>query len=245
MSEAIANISDDASASVEMIAPLDVAATEIQEIKAKPNQDCKQKIAMIPTVLFELYRVMVSSFLILFVPQKCDDHVCELSENFVFENGKYATGVIFNFITMAGFIGLYYLEVKRENRLITYLEVSADKANDNTSVGNALKLLAVDKKDSILYLDKCYQKWGYTMLFVFCVNAIMSGFVVYDYYLANQTTSAFITNILFVVTKLIDIYSIANTEQNVFYSAYLKDRIQYNDVDPDKKVLLIENTPQV
>lgn len=146
---------------------------------------------------------------------------------------------------MAGFIGLYYLEVKRENRLITYLEVSADKANDNTSVGNALKLLEVDKRDSILYLDKCYQKWGYTMLFVFCVNAIMSGFVIYDYYLANQTTSAFITNILFVVTKLVDIYSIANTEQNVFYSAYLKDRIQYNDVDPDKKALLIENTPQV
>ena len=38
------------------------------------------------------------------------------------------------------------------------------------------------------------------------------------------------------VTKLGDIYATANTEKNVFYSAYLKGKIQYNDVDPDKKV---------
>ena len=66
----------------------------------------------------------------------------------------------------------------------------------------------------------------------------MSGFVVFDYYLDNQTTSTYITNILFMVTKLGDIYATANTEKNVFYSAYLKGKIQYNDVDPDKKVVL-------
>ena len=44
------------------------------------------------------------------------------------------------------------------------------------------------------------------------------------------------------VTKLGDIYATANTEKNVFYSAYLKGKIQYNDVDPDKKVgLTIED----
>ena len=73
-------------------------------------------------------------------------------------------------------------------------------------------------------------------------NTILSGFVVFDYYLDNQTTSTYITNILFMVTKLGDIYATANTEKNVFYSAYLKGKIQYNDVDPDKKVgLTIED----
>jgi hypothetical protein len=67
-------------------------------------------------------------------------------------------------------------------------------------------------------------------------NAILSGFVVSDYYLDKQTTSTFVTNILFIITKLIDIYTVANTEENIFYSAYLKGRIQYNDVDPDKRV---------
>ena len=35
-----------------------------------------------------------------------------------------------------------------------------------------------------------------------------------------------------------DVYSNVNTEKNVFYSAYLKGKIQYNDVDPDKANLL-------
>jgi hypothetical protein len=71
---------------------------------------------------------------------------------------------------------------------------------------------------------------------MFVANAILSGFVISDYYLDNQTTSTFVTNILFIITKLIDIYTAVNTEENVFYSAYLKGRIQYNDVDPDKKI---------
>ena len=42
------------------------------------------------------------------------------------------------------------------------------------------------------------------------------------------------------VTKLADVHSNVNTEKNVFYSAYLKGKVQYNDVDPDK-LLKIEN----
>jgi hypothetical protein len=36
------------------------------------------------------------------------------------------------------------------------------------------------------------------------------------------------------VSKLGDVYVTVNTEQNIFYSAYLKGKIQYNGVDPDK-----------
>ena len=201
------------------------------------SQDFSQKIGIAPVVIFELYRVLISSCLILFVPQKCDDHVCDFKENLVFENGKYTTGVVFNFITFASFLALYFVEVKRENILINYLEVSTNVASDNISVGKTLELLPKEKKASILYLDKCYQRGGFFMLFLFVANAILSGFVVSDYYLDKQTTSTFVTNILFIITKLIDIYTAANTEENIFYSAYLKGRIQYNDVDPDKKIV--------
>jgi hypothetical protein len=71
---------------------------------------------------------------------------------------------------------------------------------------------------------------------MFIVNTILSGFVVYEYYLDSQTTSTYITNILFMVTKLADVYANVNTEKNVFYSAYMKGKIQYNDVDPNKIV---------
>jgi hypothetical protein len=42
------------------------------------------------------------------------------------------------------------------------------------------------------------------------------------------------TNVLFLAGKLLDTNALANTEENIFYSAYLKDRVQYNYVDPDK-----------
>ena len=202
------------------------------------NQDLMQKIGMVPTVLMELYKVMVSSFLILFVPQKCGDHVCSLNENMVVENDLYTTGLVINFITMFSFVVFYFIEVKRENRLISYLDVNSTKASDNDSVGKVLEILPNDKKDNIIQLDKHYQRVGWFVLSMFMLNTIISGFVVYEYYLDNQTTSTYITNILFMVTKLGDIYTITNTEQNIFYSAYLKNKLQYNDVDPDKKLCL-------
>jgi hypothetical protein len=205
------------------------------------SQDFSQKIGIIPTVAFEIYRVVISTCLILFVPQKCDDHVCELKENLVLENQKYSAGVVINFITLASFLALYFVEVRRENTLINYLEVSANVASDNISVGKTLELLPKDKQAIIHYLDKCYQRGGFFIIFLFLTNAILSGFVVSDYYLDKQTTSTFVTNILFIITKLIDIYTVANTEDNIFYSAYLKGRIQYNDVDPDKRAPQITN----
>lgn len=206
------------------------------------NQDFMQKVGMTPVVALEMYRVIVSSFLVLFVPQKCDDHVCTLSENMVLEHDLYNAGLVFNFLTMAAFLAMYTLEVKRENRLITYLEVNKTVASDNNSVGIVLNKLPVDKRDSIWELDKYYIYSGWTAIVMFIINTILSGFVVYEYYLDSQTTSTYITNILFMVTKLADVYSNVNTEKNVFYSAYLKGKIQYNDVDPDKANLLrIEN----
>ena len=202
------------------------------------NQDLMQKIGMVPTVLMELYKVMVSSFLILFVPQKCGDHVCSLNENMVVENDLYTAGLVINFITMFSFLVFYFIEVKRENRLISYLEVNPSKASDNDSVGKVLEILPIIKRENIIQLDKQYQRVGWFVLGMFMLNTIISGFVVYEYYLDNQTTSTYITNILFMVTKLGDIYAITNTEQNIFYSAYLKNKLQYNDVDPDKKLCL-------
>ena len=38
--------------------------------------------------------------------------------------------------------------------------------------------------------------------------------------------------------KIFNVNNILNTDENVFFSAFLKKNIQYNDVDPDK----IENT---
>ena len=213
--------------------------TRIDKIyKVLNDQDNIQKMTVATTVILEMYRVMVSSLLVLFVPQKCDDHVCSMHENMVWMDDLYNSGLVVNFITMFSFIIMYYYEVKRENKLITYLEVNKNVASDNETVGRVLEGLSIDKKESIIYFDTAYQRVGYFVLLMFSFNTILSGFVVYEYYLDNQTTSTFITNILFMITKLADIYSTVNTERNIFYSAYMKGKVQFNDVDPNKKLLI-------
>ena len=53
-------------------------------------------------------------------------------------------------------------------------------------------------------------------------------------YLDSKTLTVYLTNLLFMGSKVSDVFSTVNTKKNVFYSAYLKNKVQFNDVDPDK-----------
>ena len=202
------------------------------------NQDFQQKLNAGLSIFAELYKVMVSSLLILFIPQKCGDHVCSYEENLATENHTYTSGIIVNFITLFTFVILYVIEIKRENRLITYLEVNLEKPFDNASVGKAMDHLPLDRKEAILYLDRIYQQIGQVTILMFLLNTVLSGIIIYQYYLDTQTTTTYITNILFITTKMYDVFVNVSTDQNIFYSAYLKTKVQYNDVDPNKKIVI-------
>ena len=215
---------------------------DLDHIKAEPktsileDQDFKQKMGMTATVLLELYRVLAASMLILFVPQLCDDHVCSFEENA--QTGVdplYNAGFTMNCLTLAAFVFMYYAESGRERKLIAYMDVNPKEPCDNQSVGNLLVTLPDNKRETILFYDKLYCRTGYLALTCFVVNTILSGFVVYKYYLDDKTTSTFITSVLFMITKMADVYSTVKTEKNVFYSAYLKGKVQYNDLDANKK----------
>jgi len=218
-------------------------------VEPKPSiledQDFKQKLGMTATVAAEMYRVLAASMLILFVPQLCDDHVCSFKENA--QTGVdplYNAGFTMNCLTLAAFIFMYYAESGRERKLIAYMDVNPKERCDNESVGQLLVTLPDTKRETILFYDKLYCRTGYLALTCFVVNTILSGLVVYKYYLDDKTTTTFITSVLFMIQKMADVYVTVNTERNVFYSAYLKGKIQYNDVDKDKKMApTIEMTP--
>jgi hypothetical protein len=172
----------------------------------------------------------------MFVPQKCGDEICGLTENLYNPAPLYKTTGVFNGLTFLAFLILYSIEVKRENKMITYLHVNDENANDNDAVGEALENLPLTKKNQILHLDQYYQKSSYFAFGFFSINTILSAFVVFNHYLDNKTFTVFLTNILFMILKLKETYAIANTEKNIFYSAYLTNKVQFNDVDPDKVV---------
>lgn len=236
---------------LDLVAPTEVAPVEqvitpvkivkspgcFDKITAKlSDQDFTQKMNVYISFIFELYRVVMGSFLILFVPQKCGEDSCTIFQpvNAGVRLNDAAFGV--NILTFCLFLGMYYAEIKRETQMITYLHVNTEEPCDNDAVGEALCKLPEEKKLSILRWDKLYLRSGQFALVGFIANAVLSSIAIYDNFLDGKTTSSLITNILFMLLKIHETQSITNTDQNIFYSAYLNERVQFNDVDPDKVV---------
>jgi hypothetical protein len=126
---------------------------------------------------------------------------------------------------------MYVIEIWRENRLIKYLDVNPNMPNDCDYIANIMNILPTDKKEKILNGNTYYMYIAFTTILIYIINAIISGIIINHAYLSNQTYATFITYVIFMITKLTNSYGVVNTEDNVFYSAYLKTNVQFNDID--------------
>jgi len=224
-------MSEKATTQVVRRSSIDELAENIQVTMS--DQDFKQKSAVYIGFLLELYRVIMGSMLVIFVPQSCGDHICGMFENNTVVPEVYTTAIVMNAYSLVCFLIMYIVEIKRENRLISYLEVDKHLPFDNDSIEDALVKLPDDKHASILAYDGYYLHSGYLALSAFVLNAGISGYVVFVNYLDDKTMTVYLTNILFMALKVKETYDIVNTKKNIFYSAYLTDRIQFNAVDKD------------
>ena len=201
------------------------------------NEDLYQRISVLINILFEFYRVISCSLLIIFIPQKCNnDKICTINDKMKWNSMFYGISLAYNFVTLFIFCFLYFLEMRRENVLIKYLDVNPGLPYNKADVEKLLELIPVNKKQKLLYVHNYYQKYANIMIYVYIVNAVLSVIVVTKYRIPNQTISTFITYILFVLIKLNNVYSIANTEEYTFYSAYLTTNMQFNDIDNKYKL---------
>ena len=78
-----------------------------------------------------------------------------------------------------------------------------------------------------------YDGIGKFCIVIFIVNSILSGMSLYNRQLESKTLTVYLTNVLFTATKLGNIQSIVYTDPNIFYSAYMTRKVQYNDIDPN------------
>jgi hypothetical protein len=208
-------------------------------IKIK-NQNIYQKINGSINILLEFMRVITCSLLILFIPQKCGNDICSVKERMKWDSIFYSISLFFNFLTLLYFFCFYFLEIRRENVLIKYLDVNPEAPYDKKYVEKILEILPMNKKEKIIYTHKLYKKYANFLISLCTINIILSGFAISDYSIPNQTTSTFITYILFLLSKLNNVYSTASTENFIFNSAYLSTNVQFNDVDKKYKEITNE-----
>ena len=205
------------------------------------NQDSQQRSSYAVVLLFELYRTLVASLLLVFTPQMCGEHACSYRDNMSIDDipskiqkNLYIAGLFFNYATLAAFIGLYFVEVIREERLLRYLECNPKVKSDNETCGKVLAMLPGRELYELRESQKAYFGFGIAVAILFVTNSVLSAIILAQYSAGSITVSTFVTNVLFMFTKIATLFTNTMAPENVLYSAYLTQMVQYNALDPDE-----------
>ena len=126
---------------------------------------------------------------------------------------------------------MYAIESQREKYLIDHLDTSLDYANDDDEVRKRVDFLSPHVQGNIRSLSLWYQRVGYLAALFYVANVVISGICISDYVVSSQTWSTFATNCLAVLFKIMDVYATVSTTEHIFLSAYLKTKVQFNDID--------------
>lgn len=180
--------------------------------------------------LFEVYRAVISSFLTVFVPQRCPDgHICSLYDNVVPRDQLETIAIGFNAFMAAYFCMLFLVEATRERRIQAYLAISKEAPTSKKHLIDLMCNMDHEERTELLRINNSYRLTGIYMMVFFFVNSGLSWAVVYKNYLDNSTFITFTTNALFMINKLYGVLKITSSGEYNIYSAYLNDNLVYNE----------------
>lgn len=194
----------------------------------------KSKIFTAAVVVLDMYRVGTGSLLVIFVPGVCGGRACLPIDNWNNGDLLYRVGAACNLLTLLTFAALYAAEIRRENRLSTYLKSNPELPTDPEDVGKVIQRLTDTRRTRLLTLNTQYQRIGYITIAMYVINTVISAAIIFTGYMNDKGPVLLVTNTLLIGGKLYDIYRTVNTEPNVFLSAYINHKLQFNDVVPTK-----------
>ena len=212
------------------------------------DEDMKQRFKVAGTFFLQIYKVTTGTMLSLFIPQKCDDHICSLKENYENADVYHKMTFYWNALTMLLFFSYYMIELKREEWAIKFLDIDNDKPD------NSLKEIIktdpqLDKKMDQLNL--LYLRTLGTTCFFYGINLAITVKMIKDTYYSSSTLSCFISFSLLVLMKLYNslIVALESVKNDKMMGAYMCEFVSFNVLDKDyiasKQVLLEDSEKQV
>jgi len=204
----------------------------------KLSTDTQQKIMTAFLMCIEFYKILMGSFLIIFVPQMCskDDtdvkEVCSMSDNISSDDQLKQVALYTNGLTFLTFVFLYVVEMKRENWCIEYLDIDESKPNNN--LDSEIEEYPNIKKE-MSSINLTYFRLVLVTCFMSMCNSIYSiSVIVLDHNNAPTFTSL-MSFLLFLGIKLFWSLSIAwsSLHEERAFSAYLTINRTYNKIDED------------
>jgi hypothetical protein len=187
-----------------------------------------QKITIVVVSCFEAYRTVISSFLIVFVPQICEHGSCTILQNLLPTDNLEVVAISVNTFMAFYFCGLFAIERIRETTIKTYLIADKSAATDKEYLNQMLSNMNDIERNKILWINRLYRKISQFLLLLFFINAGISCVVIRKNYLNNTTVTVFITNTLFMINRIHKALKISSSGEYNIYSAYLSDSLLYN-----------------
>ena len=208
------------------------------------TEDHKELITSWGTTILDSYKILVACLLSVFVPQYCPENgTCTLSENFSNLTIFNAFVLAFNFLTLALFVHLYYLQTKRETYFITHLDSSSDQAFNSleTNLKEYPRIFGRVKDHNANF----FLSVKITTI-AFYLNVLFSSILVcYFYYNGMRTVTTLLANVLLASGKLYATWGLLNSKKHVLALSALRSYpVSYNVIDDDYKTSKgIELTP--
>ena len=196
------------------------------------SEDSKQRIKVVGLFFLQSYKILTGTMLSLFIPQKCDDKMCSLKENYENDNLYHKIVFYWNAFSMILFILSYGVELRREEWCVKYLDI------DNNYPDNSLKKIIIKEPELDKKMDKL-NKYYYNILLItfisYMINMGISLKLLNDNYHSNSTVSCFISFTLLVLMKLYNsgIVAYQSVKNDKMMSAYMREFVSFNVLDDD------------
>ena len=191
------------------------------------------------TVLFAFhgFKTAAASLLALFIHQACaGGTVCTLRDNLTDLTVFNIVVVAFNFATLLAFMGMYALEMHKENWSYANFDVDADLPTTHLQK----ELVAYPMlRARLMRLNQYYCRYAIVLVAMNVLNVTASSVLVSQYYGGFKSVTGMISSVCLVSDKLYTCLhmSLRSMRLDLPYSAYMTDYVIFNAVDKKHKAM--------
>jgi hypothetical protein len=214
----------------------------------KVDQDLKERLKIGALWIFQSYKVIMGSLLILFVPQKCEelvdssgstgideyqDVICSVSDNLNKKDDLFHDITLgFNFLCVGLFLITYVVELRRENWCVKHFDINHDFPDNHLDD-------IIDQKPELKFelrkRNSRYFKITSLTSGVYAINLILSSIIIYDNYVGIQAVTSYTSYVALILLKIYNSLFISydSLQNDKALSGYITEFSSFNVFDED------------
>lgn len=179
------------------------------------------------TILIELYKMGMGTFLIFCVPQRCNDHVCQIKELYYDNDAHTKIAIIINSFTLLTILFTYIWEWRRETWFMKHLTSIPSLPYDNlTHIARDSRFI----ERNLIFYNVHYLRALRVTAATTLINFLTSGYVIYHRYMDYTTLLSYFSFALLLLEKFKKSYFVGKKSQDnkLALSAYKIEAVSFN-----------------